>query len=300
MKKPLGRTRLSELAQIASGRKTQEDIAEATTARTRLYRARRSGAMAEHEARIKVDIDTGVALVFSDAHYWPGPQSTAHRALVKFAHEFEPKLLVCNGDAVDMASASRHPPIGWEKRPTIQDEIECAQDRLSEVIGACTKRTRRVWNLGNHDARFETRIASAAPEYAKVAGIHLYDHFPEWDRGWATWINDDVVVKHRFKGGLHAPWNNTMNAGKTMVTGHLHSAKVHPFTDYNGTRYGVDTGCLADPYGEQFCNYTEDSPRNWISAFGALSFVKGKLLWPELVVVWDKDTVQFRGKLINV
>lgn len=300
MKKPLGRTRLSELAQIASGHKTAEQIRKNNLERQHVYRDRKAGVVAEHAPRLEVSVDTGVALIFSDCHYWPGPASTAHRALVQFAHEFEPKLLICNGDAVDMAGASRHPPIGWEKRPSIQDEIEAAQDRLGAVISACTKRTRRIWNLGNHDARFETKLASSAPEYAKVAGIHLYDHFPEWDRAWSTWINDDVVVKHRFKGGLHAPWNNTMNAGKTVVTGHLHSAKVHPFTDYNGTRFGVDTGCLADPFGPQFTNYTEDNPRNWVSAFGVLTFNKGKLLWPELVVVWDEDTVQFRGKLISV
>lgn len=253
-----------------------------------------------HAPRLNVRIEDGVVVVFSDAHYWPGPPSTAHRALVKTVHEMAPKAIICNGDAVDMAAVSRHPPIGWEKQPTVQEEIEAAQDRLHELVAACTARTRLVWNLGNHDARFETKLAAVAPQYAKVAGIHLCDHFSQWDRAWATWINDDVVVKHRFKGGDHATFNNTVKAGKTMVTGHLHSAQVRPFTDYNGTRFGVDTGCLSDPFGPQFTNYTEDNPRNWISAFSILTFAKGKLLWPELVTVWNNDTVQFRGKLISV
>jgi hypothetical protein len=255
---------------------------------------------AQSAARIHIKAKDGHVIVFSDAHYWPGDPTTAHRALVHFTRKLQPIAVICNGDAVDMAAASRHPPIGWEKQPTVQQEIEAAQDRLHEVMEAGAMDTKYIWNLGNHDARFETRLASVAPEYALVAGIHLHDHFPLWDRAWSTWINDEVVIKHRFKGGLHAPWNNTMNAGKTMVTGHLHSAKVHPFTDYNGTRFGVDTGCLADPFGKQFTNYTEDNPRNWVSAFGVLTFNDGKLLWPELVVVWDKDTVQFRGELIRV
>jgi hypothetical protein len=48
--------------------------------------------------------------------------------------------------------------------------------------------------------------------------------------------------KHRMKGGIHAAHNNTLHAGTTMVTGHLHSVKVTPFSDYNGTRWDVDTG----------------------------------------------------------
>lgn len=258
------------------------------------------GGIRQHPQRFQFNVNTGVVLVFSDAHYWPGNPSVAHRALVKMVHEMAPAAVICNGDAVDMAAVSRHPPIGWEARPGVQQEIETAQARLGEILQACTKKTVKTWNLGNHDARFETRLASVAPEYAKVAGIHLHDHFPEWERAWATWINDDVVVKHRFKGGDHATWNNTIKSGKTMVTGHLHSARVNPFTDYNGTRFGVDTGCLADTYGKQFVNYTEDNPRNWVSAFGVLTFHKGKLLWPELVTAWDDNTVQFRGQLITV
>lgn len=253
-----------------------------------------------HPQRYELEIENGTAIVFSDAHYWPGPPSVAHRALVKMVHELSPNAIICNGDAVDMAAVSRHPPIGWETRPSVKEEIECAQERLGEILGACTKRTRKSWNLGNHDARFETRLAAVAPEFAKVAGIHLHDHFPEWERAWSTWINDDVVVKHRYKGGDHAVWNNAIKAGKTTVTGHLHSAKVVPFTDYDGTRFGVDTGCLADTYGAQFTNYTEDNPRNWISGFGILTFRKGQLLWPELVTAWDKDHVQFRGEVLRV
>ena len=82
-----------------------------------------------------------------------------------------------------------------------------------------------------------------------------------------------------------------------MVTGHLHSANVRQLTDYNGRRWGVDTGCVADPDFVQFKNYTEDSPLNWCMAFGVFTFVNGELLWPELVTPFDDDHYQFRGKV---
>lgn len=257
------------------------------------------GGAALHDVRLPLKVPAGQVIVFSDAHYWPGPPSTMHRALLHMIKELQPVAVICNGDAVDLAAISRHPPIGWEKQPTVQEEIEASQDRLHEVIDAYP-RARHIWNLGNHDARFETKLATVAPEFAKVVGIHLYDHFPLWDRAWSTWINDDVVIKHRWKGGIHATHNNTLGSGKSMVTGHLHSAKVTPYTDYNGTRFGVDTGCLAEPFGQQFVNYTEDNARNWISGFGVLTFHNNKLLWPELVTKWDDNTIQFRGKLISV
>jgi hypothetical protein len=113
-------------------------------------------------------------------------------------------------------------------------------------------------------------------------------------------VNDNVVIKHRIRGGLHAAHNNTLNAGTTTVTGHLHSLKVTPFSDYGGTRWGVDTGTMADPYGPQTADYTELGPVNWRSGFIVLTFSGGELLWPEIVHVREEGKVEFRGKVIEV
>jgi hypothetical protein len=249
--------------------------------------------------RLEAEVKNGVVLVGSDAHYWPGEPSTSHKAFVKFCKEMKPAIVVMNGDVLDGASISRHAPIGWESRPTLKEEIETCQDRLGEITTAAGKAL-RFWPLGNHDARLESKIAAMVPEFAKVKGVHLRDHFVDWEACWSLFINHDVVVKHRFKGGIHAPWNNTMNAGRTIVTGHLHSQKVYPLTDYNGTRWGVDAGCMASTFGRQFTGYTEDNARNWREGFAVLSFVDGVLLQPELVRVIDEGRIDFRGKIIEV
>jgi hypothetical protein len=113
-------------------------------------------------------------------------------------------------------------------------------------------------------------------------------------------LNESTVVKHRYKNGIHATHNNTVSAGVSIVTGHLHSLKVTPFNDYNGERFGVDTGTLADVDGEQFSNYMELNPNNWRSGFIVLTFNNGHLLWPEVVHVIDKDVIQFRGQVLDV
>lgn len=259
------------------------------------YRSGHVEHLDNHPAAVKLGIENGHVLVGSDSHYFPGIVSTAHRAFLEFAKEYKPKAIIKNGDEADFPQISRHAPIAWESRPKLSVEIDNLKAMLSE-IEKVSPESRRVWTLGNHDARFESRLATVAPEYANIHGVHLKDNFPLWEPCWATFINADVVVKHRFKSGLHAPHNNTMWAGRTIVTGHLHSQKVMPISDYNGTRWGVDAGTMADPYGPQFYNYTELSPLNWRSGFAMLTFIKGKLLMPELVWVSGPDTVQFRGR----
>lgn len=252
-----------------------------------------------HPSAVKVDIQDGHILIGSDFHYLPGVVSTAHTAFLEFQREFKPKVVIKNGDEVDFPTISRFTH-GWEKQPTVAEEIEYANAMMGEIEKTSPK-ARLIWPVGNHDSRLETKIATAAPELAKLKGVHLRDHFnPRWEPCFAAFVNDDTVVKHRLKGGMYAPRNNTLYAGKTMITGHLHSLKVWPHSDYNGTRWGVDCGTGADPYGPQFSGYTELAPLDWRSGFVLLTFVKGKLLWPEIVWVSGPGTVQFRGKEWNV
>ena len=59
--------------------------------------------------RVNVGLESGVVIVGSDAHYWPGIISTAHRAFIVAVKELNPKMVVMNGDAFDGANISRHP-----------------------------------------------------------------------------------------------------------------------------------------------------------------------------------------------
>jgi hypothetical protein len=254
--------------------------------------------------RLPLELKNGTVLVGSDFHIWPGEESTCLRAFKKFVDDIKPNIVILNGDVMDFPRISRHPQ-NWEKAPDPQEEIEAAQDHLNDIEKATKRGTRKVWTQGNHDARFEQMIANSLPQYRGVKGVHLYDHFAMWERAMSCFINEGVdggatMVKHRWKSGQGATRANTLNAGVSMVTGHLHSQNVRPLSDYNRfDRYGVDTGCVADKEHRAF-TYTEDAALDWRSGFALLTYKDGRLMFPELVTKWDDKHVQFRGQVIRV
>lgn len=242
---------------------------------------------------IEHEVDNGAVFVASDCHYWPGEATVAHKAFVALLTEFKPKTIILNGDVFDGSRISRHEPLMGTNPPTPKQEIEACQDRLDEIRNA-SKNARCFWTFGNHDVRLHRYIAVNAPELSDFA--HLFDYFPGWHTGWRIDINDQVVIKHRWHNGQHATYNNTLKSGRSIVTGHLHKLQVTPWSDYNGRRYGVDTGTLAEPYGDQF-TYTECNPVNWCSGFAVLTFKNGRLLPPELCEVIEGEAY-FRGEKV--
>jgi hypothetical protein len=252
--------------------------------------------------KIELGVLNQTIIVFSDAHFWPNEYTTAYRGLLWAIKEFKPNVVISNGDAFDGATISRHPPLGWAHTPSVMEELKAVQTCLGEIEEAAkTARhnCKLLFTWGNHDTRFANKLVSQAPQYREVHGFKLQDHLPAWEFAWSVWPTSNCVIKHRYKNGVHATHNNTVNAGISIVTGHLHSLKVTPFADYTGNRYGVDTGTLAEPYGAQF-DYGEGNPINHRSGFAVLTFKDGKLLWPELVHKWSDNQVEFRGQVINL
>jgi len=258
----------------------------------------------KHPGRLNIEIKNGQVLIGSDFHVWPGEESTCLRAFKKFVSDIKPAAIILNGDVMDFPRLSKYPQ-SWEKAPDPLEELEAVQDHLDDIVKRSKPGTQKIWTLGNHDARFENMIANALPALRGIKGVHLSDHFTVWQKAMSCFINEPIeggatIVKHRYKGGIHATRNNTLNAGVSMVTGHLHSQNVRPISDYHRfDRYGVDTGCVADKDHKAFA-YAEDAPLDWRSGFALLTYKDGRLMFPELITKWSDDAVQFRGKVIPV
>ncbi len=155
---------------------------------------------------------------------------------------------------------------------------------------------------GEAEANGEEPAADAAQAsaYEGVQGFHLKDHFPLWEGCWSFFVNADTVIKHRFKGGRYAGYNNAVAAQTNIITGHTHVLACQPITGYAKTIWGVQTGTLAEPNSLQFADYTEDSPKDWRSGFVMLSWERGKMLMPEMIQVCGEDEVEFRGEILKV
>ena len=255
----------------------------------------------ENKVRTNLSIEDGLIIVGSDCHYWPGYVSTAHRAFVHLIARLKPQGIVLNGDIMDNATISQHNRIGWDKSPTVKEELEEVQARLGDIEavrppGAFLHRT-----IGNHDLRFDGKLSNVLGQYEGIPGMALADHLPHWTYSWSLMVNNTCMIKHRWHNGQHGVFNNTLKSGVSMVTGHLHSLKVTPWSDYTGDRYGIDTGTMSAIGGDKYI-YTEDSPVNWRSGFAVLTFRDGELLPPELVQVINEDDglVFFRGEVIEV
>lgn len=269
-----------------------------------------------HGARVILPAQDGCAFVVSDQHYYPGlPPSTAHLVSIILAKRLKPFAVISNGDAIDGASISRWPVSSFVEskgRPTVVAELNEAAARHKDYEKLKSVRF-LVWNLGNHDARFETRLAEKVPEYAGVNGFTLKEHFPHWLPAWRTdfalggavkglpgWAQPAtlVTVKHRMKGGMHAGQNNALWAGTSIVTGHDHMLKAYPITNSHGLMWGVHAGTAAPIDSPQFTHYTEDNPVNWQEGFAILHFKDGRFIGPELVHC-DRGRAYFRGEVIT-
>jgi predicted phosphodiesterase len=255
---------------------------------------------AAHNVRRGIDVDkVKRVIVFSDAHF-TDTTTTAFKALIKFIKKFKPEVIICNGDAFDGQVLSRFPSINYDAKPTVLEELEACKWHLEQIEKARPAGCRLIWTLGNHDMRYESWLVNKVPEYSGVDGFSLKYHFPHWETCWSFWIGEETVVKHRFKGGRTAGYSNLMAAGNTnIVTGHTHVLCASPISNYQGTYWGIQTGCLADPMSETF-EYCEDSPKDWRSGFVMLSFAEGRMLMPELIMVCGEDKVEFRGEILPI
>lgn len=250
------------------------------------------------EKRRDLEVRNGTAIVYGDAHFWPSRPSVAYLALVELIPTIRPVAIIANGDLLDGARISRYPPRGWHDTPSVRDEIVTLTERQDEIRARAGPKCKLYRTLGNHDVRFERYIATHAPELEDIRGTALEDFIPDWPCSWSVAINENTLVKHRWKAGIHAPYRNTVESGWNIVTGHLHKMQVSPFTDLrDDIRFGVDAGCLADPDHDCF-DYLEDAPQQWRSGFVVLTYRDGVLLWPEFCYVRD-GRAWWRGEVVK-
>ena len=304
----------AEIARRKAARKAEKDAErkrrnDEAALENELHQRNKELARQRGGARAMLPIEDGCVMVVSDQHYYPGKApSRSHLASVILAKKLKPYAVIANGDAIDGACISRWPSSSFtdmHNRPTVLAELDEAAARLKDYERLKSVKY-RIWNLGNHDARFETRLAEKVPEYSGVNGFTLKEHYPAWLPAWRTDIcaapdtPAAVIVKHRYKGGMHAGQNNVLWAGTSVVTGHDHMLKAYAISTTTGLHWGIHAGTMAPTDSAQFTHYTEDNPVNWQEGFVFLHFRNGRFTGPELVYVAPDGRVLFRGEEVTL
>ena len=66
--------------------------------------------------------------------------------------------------------------MGWQKLPTVIEELDCVKQRLDEIKRASGPRCKTLMTVGNHDSRFDRRLATEVAQFEDVPGMRLSDH----------------------------------------------------------------------------------------------------------------------------
>lgn len=235
------------------------------------------------------EVIDGCILVGNDLHIWPGQMPLMWKAFCSVAHKLKPMAIVLNGDMLDGARVSRHASVLGAKAPKIDEEI----DALHDCLAMLPKSSIRIWTIGNHDMRVNNYLANAAPEMDVYAG-RLEDRFPQWEFCYAA-LFGDVEIRHRFRGGIHAAWNNALHAGISTVTGHTHQLQITAVRNRNGTHWGVEAGMLGDPRSRAF-EYHEGQPSRAHEGFVVLTMDDAGALMPPEFCEMVRGRPVFRGK----
>lgn len=246
----------------------------------------------DNKQRATMELDNGVIVIGSDAHFQPNSISDAFRAFVKCIEILKPAAVVLNGDVSEMGgNLSRHPLRNTNPMPSLKDELYTIRDRICEVNAAAGNAYKHfLW--GNHDNRLAMKIANVSPEFDGL--VSLLDWMPGWNSSVSLMVNDSLMILHKWLGSTHASYLNTVRGGMSCATGHSHKINVRPYTDWRGTRYGIETGSLAN-FSDPCFEYVEQTPADWQNGFVVLTFVDGELIYPEICHV-RRGKAYFRGK----
>lgn len=285
------------LRNIYARRARLEKLNGITLPTTDPYGRENAYAPAQFMRRRNFEITDGVVVVFSDPHWLPDHATVGQDALEAIIGRLKPQLIVCGGDALDGNTISRFDPTrGHHKRFSVREELDTCVMHF-QAIQKVAGKARLAWCLGNHDVRLSRYVAVQAPYMLDMPFTRLDDWFPAWPLSWTVEINSGApgmtVIRHRNQAGmLHL---QAQKAGVHYVHGHLHRLNVHRAATFQGVRYSVDTGSVADPASDAF-DYAEGGPDH-AQGFAVLTFRDGLLMPPELCEV-VRGQAWFRGEQV--
>jgi predicted phosphodiesterase len=204
-----------------------------------------------HKA-IERKVSTRVA-VLSDIHY-PFEDEKAVRIVDAFLLDYQPDVVVYNGDVADCYNVS-----SYQKAPgkasTIQQELDYTRLKLEERKAALPNVKEWYYLEGNHENRFKRLIAKDAPALAGLKGCSFHEAMAldELDITWVPdheelWIGS-LLFTHGHMARKHAGSSargHFEKYGCSVLIGHVHRLSVAYRRTKSGNHCLIENGTLCD------------------------------------------------------
>lgn len=203
----------------------------------------------------------------SDIHY-PYQDKDAEVLVTKFLKDFQPDILVFNGDIFDMPTISKYNPRRLEvvREMPLQKHLDIGVAGMSKLIDAANPREVK-FALGNHEDRWELYLGTKAKELSSLRALDMEQVFQLGGIDWCHYgqgfrLNNNLFVYHG--EALGAGWTDKerQKAGASTITGHQHKQGVSYHRDRTRAYKNVGQGCLCSlnpPYLR--------TPPNWQQGF---------------------------------
>ncbi len=199
-----------------------------------------------HEELDRLEEGARVLIAFNDMQI-PFHDVASVNAVLKFARDFDPTLLVVPGDGFDFYLMS-----DFDKNPSRQfrfnEELEIGHKVLKRIELA-TPKADRWWIDGNHEDRLRRWLwrhgaaISNLPSMEPAQLMHLTDGWTHLKYGSSLNVMG-VVIEHGDGGGNNLGPRMFARRGTSGICGHSH--RLHDFhhTNASGKHRYIENGCL--------------------------------------------------------
>lgn len=206
-------------------------------------------------------------LAVPDIHF-PFADPVAIKALIRFAKQYRPHVVVCLGDELDLYSLSRYPRSVSVITPA--DEYLQGMNLLrafwKAMRKACGRKTKFVTISSNHVDRLRKRVLEKLPE---VEPYLLKDpfHVDGVKRIEGEIILDGVMYLHGYRGKSvdHAKY-----AQMSTVHGHSHQAGLTYLKNVRGPYFAMECGWLGDETLPVY-SYKQQALTTWNKAWATIT-----------------------------
>lgn len=190
--------------------------------------------------------------VLSDVHY-PYEDAQAIRLVMAYLKDYQPDMIIFNGDILDCYSISR-----YDKNPArnldFNQEVEYARDKLEEWVDTFPYATIKMLE-GNHEERLKKYLSSNAAALLNIQGMKM-KNLLHLDRLGIEWIDSSRELKignllftHGHLARKHAGSSargHYESYGCSVLIGHIHRLSI----GWKRTKIGdfcmIENGTLCD------------------------------------------------------